>query len=198
MKNKATQIAYLCSNCDDYKKIDINIFDFSGIRQKTYTCECEMSKLTVTKNGAKSFKVDLYCPVCKENHSYMIPYNQFFSDNVFSFSCPYYEANILFVGSGDKLDKQIDEYIGNETTKDEETHIFYDNETIEKMIALTGLVYEHPEKIDICNCKSTFSVAYNEKGIYIICDSCHYAKNVTFDKMNMVLEDILKGDIKNV
>lgn len=194
MEGKTARIAYVCSNCDEYKIFDINIFDFSGNRKKIYSCECEMSELSITKNGAKSFKVDLFCPICKETHSYMVPYNQFFSDDVFSFSCPYYEANLFFVGNKDKLNKQLEEYIDDDKFKEEENHMFLDNETIDKMISLTKTVYEHPEKIDICNCKSTFSVAYNEKGIYIICDKCNYALPVKFDKMDKILE----GDIKNV
>ncbi len=194
MEGKTARLAYVCSNCDEYKIFDINIFDFSGRRQKIYSCECEKSELSITKNGAKSFKVDLFCPVCKENHSYMVPYNQFFSDDVFSFSCPYYEANIFFVGNKDKLNKQLEEYIDGDIFKEEENHIFFDNETIDKMISLTKTVYEHPEKINICNCKSTYSVAYNEKAIYIICDKCNYALPVQFDKMDIISE----GDIKNV
>ncbi|MBE7013592.1 MAG: hypothetical protein E7419_00110 [Ruminococcaceae bacterium] len=194
MEGKTARLAYVCSNCDEYKIFDINIFDFSGNRKRIYSCECERSELSVTKNGAKSFKIDLFCPICKEMHSYMVPFNQFFSDNVFSFSCPYYEANLLFIGSKDKLDMQLSEYIEDDTLREEETHIIYDNETIDKMVTLTKNVYEHPEKFHICECQSTYSVAYNEKGIYIICDKCNFALPVKFDKIDTISE----GDIKNV
>lgn len=191
MEGKTARIAYVCSSCDEYKIFDVNIFDFSGSRKKTYTCECKKSEISITRNGAKSFKIDLFCPVCKENHSYMVPYNQFFKDDAFSFSCPYYEANILFTGKKDKLDKQLEEYLNTDTIKEEEeTHFFLDNETIDKMILLTKTVYEHPEKISICNCNKTYSVAYNEKAIYIICDECNYALPVAFDK----IDTIIKGD----
>ena len=192
MKNETTQIAYICPGCDDFRTVDVNIFDFSGTRKKVYTCDCEKSEITVTKNSTKSFKVEMYCPVCKENHSYMVPFNQFFSDDVFTFSCPYFEAEVLFIGSGDKLSEKLNEYLGNSSEYVEEIRIA-DNETIDKMVTLSKIVYEQPERINICSCSDTYSVAYNEKGIYIICDKCNQALPVAFDRVETILNDILNN-----
>lgn len=190
MKCQTTQVAYVCSECDDYKIFDVNIFDFSGSRTKVHTCDCGKSVFSITKNSVKSFKVEMYCPVCKQNHTYMVPYNQFFTNDVFAFSCPYFEAELFFTGSKDKLKEKLNEF--NEPNEyEEKTHILYDRDTIEKMVTLSKTVYEHPEKINICDCKGTYSVAYNEKGIYIICDKCNYAMPVAFDQINKVLNEIL-------
>lgn len=190
MKNQTTQIAYICSECDEYKIFEVNIFDFSGNRTRIHTCDCGKSIFSITKNSTKSFKIEMYCPVCKENHSYMVPYNQFFCDDVFAFSCPYFEADLFFIGTKGKLKEKLKEFdVSNEYQAEE--HILYDHETIEKMVTLSKTVYEHPEKVNICGCKSTYSVAYNEKGIYIICDKCNYALPVTFDRVDMILNEIL-------
>ena len=195
MKNKNTHIAYICSGCDDYRIFNVNIFDFSGSRQKIFSCDCKKSELKITKNSTKSFKIELYCPICKEVHSYMVPFNQFFSDDVFVFSCLYYEADLLFIGNKEKLMAKLNEYteqIGNF----EEEHIVFNHEELSRMVDLSKIVYNSPEKINICDCKSTYSVAYNEKGIYIICDKCNYALPVSFDRIDMVLDDILnEGDV---
>ncbi|MBE7029171.1 MAG: hypothetical protein E7405_02845 [Ruminococcaceae bacterium] len=191
MKTKTTGIAFICPDCDDYRIVDINIFDFSGNRVKDYFCECEKSKIKVTKNSTKSFKIELFCPVCKEEHSFMVPFNQFFSKDCFSFSCPYYEANVLFVGDREKIKEKIKEYIKEGSEYTEEAHYIADAHVIEQMVTLSKIVYEHPEKIKVCDCKSTYSVAYNEKGLYIICDKCNYALPVSFDNIDLVLKDIL-------
>ncbi|MBE7021451.1 MAG: hypothetical protein E7411_08485 [Ruminococcaceae bacterium] len=187
-----TQVAYLCNSCQDYEIKDITLFDFSGVRQKEYTCECKGSTLKITKNANKTFKVDFFCPVCRSEHSYTIPFSQFFSEEVFSFSCPHYEAEVLFVGKKDLLEKRVHEYVDETIGQSQDFEYPMDADSLEGIVKLSKLVYSDPDKIRFCGCKGSYSVAYNEKAIYIICDECNLSLPIAVDKVNIVLEEILK------
>lgn len=191
MNNKTTTIAYMCSDCNDFAVFDINIFDFSGNRKKICTCDCGKSEISIVKNTTKSFKVELKCPVCQEVHSFVVPYNQFWSDDVFTFSCLYYEANLLFVGNKEKLEKQVKSYISEELSATEVPEGYSpDYEVMDKIVKINQIVYSNPEKVKICDCKASYSIAYNEKGIYIICDKCNISLPVSFDRVDLILNEL--------
>ena len=187
-----TQIAYLCASCQDYEIKNISLFDFSGRRECEYICSCKGSKLKITKNSNKSFKVDLFCPVCQAEHSYAIPFSQFFSDEVYSFSCPHYEAEVFFVGNKEKLEQKVKEYVEETIGGSDTAEYQLDTENFEAIINLTKLVSSEPDKIRFCDCKGTYSTAYNEKTVYIICDDCNLSLPIPVNSVNKVLSEILK------
>lgn len=193
MITDSTQVAYLCHSCQDYEFKDINFFDFSGTRQREYVCHCRESKLTITKNSNKTFKAEFFCPVCQSNHSYIIPFSQFFSENVFSFSCPHYEAEVFFVGKKKILEKKVREYIDETVGDSQDFEYPVDIDNLEGIVKLSRLAYSDPDKIRFCGCKGSYSVAYNEKSIYIICDECNLSLPIAVDKVNTVLEQILNN-----
>lgn len=184
MNSKTTSIAYMCPECNEFPIFNVSIFDFSGNRTKKYKCKCLGSEITVIKNSTKSFKVEFECPVCNEKHSYVIPHNQFWSDDVFTFSCPFYEANILFVGNRLKLEDTVKDYIKNELSVQDNPSFLPDYNTIEKLIEFTKRVEENPETVKFCECESTMSAAFNEKAVYVICDLCGQSIRVSYDKIN--------------
>lgn len=184
MNRKSTTVSYMCTGCNDFPVFNINIFDFSGNRERTYKCDCEHSEIKIIKNSIKSFKIEFECPVCNEKHSYIIPKNQFWSDDVFTFSCPFYEANILYVGSRNKLEETVRDYIKNELPTYEAPSFMPDYSTIEKLIAFTKKVEENPKEVKFCECDSTYSTAFNEKAVYVICDSCEKSMRIGYEKLS--------------
>ncbi len=186
--NKKTTISYMCCHCNDFPVFDVSIFDFSGNRNKEYHCSCKKSFITLIKNGTKSYKAEMDCPVCNEKHSYIIPNNQFWTNDVFTFSCPFYEANLIYVGNRNLLEEKVSSYIKNELGADEISGVIPDYSVIENIVKLADLVSKHPENINICDCNDKYSVAYNEKGIYIICDKCGYSLFINYDKVDLFIK----------
>ena len=133
------------------------------------------------------------CPVCNEMHSYVIPHNQFWSDDVFTFSCPFYEANLLYVGNREKLEKVVGDYIKNELNYQDGPAFVPDETIFDKVVELSDMVKSNPECVGICDCKSTYSVAYNEKGLYIICDKCGFSLSVSYDRVDMIHSDLINN-----
>lgn len=175
-----TNIAYICPVCENINIFRINIFSFSGNRTKTCECACGHSKITFVKNAGKSVKTDFLCPVCNEEHSFVIPSNQFWSSEAFSFPCPYYEATSLIIGKGEKLENAIKECIQNEFEYEPSEQNIPNLPYMEKIISFIGDVEKNPEKYRFCGCDSTCSAAYNDKCLYIICDECGYSNKISY------------------
>ena len=171
----------MCPECENINLFRVNIFSFSGERKKTFDCQCGSSHISVVKNSNKSFSVDFLCPVCKEEHSFVIPSNQFWSEDVFSFPCPFYEATSLIIGRGEKLENAVKEYIkdelGGEEIGPDTANLFI----VEKILKIIEDVEANPDKYRFCSCNSTYSTAYNEKSLYIICDKCGYSRKTDYD-----------------
>ncbi len=177
-----TKIAYMCPACENINIFHINIFSFSGNRTKICECGCGHSQIKLVKNSNKSIKTDMICPVCNENHSFVIPSNQFWSSESFSFPCTYYEATSFIIGKGDKLEEALKEYITNEL-EEEVSYDTPDINTLDKVAALIEDIGKNPDKYFVCNCNSSVSTAYNEKSLYIICDKCGLSKKISYDSL---------------
>ena len=178
-----TNIACMCPECENINLFRINIFSFSGKRKKTYDCQCGHSRISVVKNSNKSFSVDVLCPVCKEEHSFVIPSNQFWSDDIFSFPCPFYEATSLIIGKGEKLENAVKDYINEELGGDCSQTYMPEFPIVEKILSLIADVEADPDKYKFCSCGGNYSTAYNEKSVYIICDECGYSKKIDYEEM---------------
>ena len=112
--DKKTTVAYMCSSCGEYSFFHLNAFLFSGSRKQKLECSCGGSQLEMTKNSTKTFQLDMMCPICMEKHTYTVSQSQFWSGEPLIFSCPFYEANILFIGEADRIERCVTEYITEE------------------------------------------------------------------------------------
>lgn len=175
-----TNAAYLCPECENINLFKINLFSFSGNRKKTCTCACGKSEVTFTKNANKSVTAEFICPVCNEDHTLVIPSNQFWTSESFSFPCTYYEATSLIIGRGSKFEESIQSYLDNELEPITGEHTPSENPLMEKIRLFSESVYNHAEIYRFCNCNSTYSVAYNEFNAYIICDECNMSKKIPY------------------
>lgn len=178
-----TNLAYICHACENMNLLKINIFSFSGNRTKTYECSCGHSEITLVRSANNSVKADLICPACKEEHSYVIPANQFWTQEAYTFPCPYYEATALVVGSKEKISARITESLLNdfvpEFSKDNDDYITH----MEQIVCFFHDVEKNPDKYRFCECGCGYSTAYNGENIYIICNKCGYSKKFSFEEV---------------
>jgi len=175
-----TNLALGCPECEKMNLYKINIFSFSGARKKEFECDCGHPALTVTKNSNKSCKVNFICPICREEHSFVIPSGQFWSGKVFSFPCPFYEATPLFIGKGEELEKAVNEYI-NEELEPADKKLMPEFSAVDRILDIVNDIEDNPSKYDFCDCKDKYSIAYNETALYIICDSCGKSRKIPYD-----------------
>lgn len=175
-----THIALGCPECENMNLYKLSIFSFSGARSKVFECDCGHTALTVTKNSNKSYKVNFICPICREEHSFVIPSNQFWSEEVYSFPCPFYEAISLFIGKEEALEKTVNDYI-NEELAPPEKNFLPDFPVIEKILAVVEDIEKNPDKYDFCTCDAKYSIAYNENALYVICDGCGMSQKIPYN-----------------
>ncbi len=176
-----TNLVYICHACENMNIININIFSFSGNRTRTIECACGHSKITLIKNSNNSVKAELICPACKEEHSFVIPSNQFWTKEAYTFPCPNYEATALIVGSADKLKAPITECLLNEYEPVEDEDINPVN--MQKVAAFFRDVEDNPDKYCFCDCNAGYTAAYNPENLYIICKKCGYSKKISYDEV---------------
>ncbi len=193
--DKKTSLAYMCSACGEYQLFSLNAFMFSGSRTQGLACSCGGSRLEITKNSTKTFKLDIFCPVCKEQHSFSVPQNQFWGKGPFIYSCPFYEANILFIGEEALVERSVSEYIEQELDMMRadcplpEALDFVLNAG--KGIHMLEMEKEH---FQICDCENPeLTVAYNDKEIYLICKSCLHCHPIPFSQLDSFLENRRDG-----
>ena len=182
-----TNIAYMCPACEKINIFKINIFSFSGNRKKTFECSCGHSEINFTKNANKSIKTDFICPICNEEHSFVIPANQFWSSESFSFPCRYYEATSLIIGKADKLEEAVKELLKNEY-EPEETLSQPQYPAMEKIVSFIDDVENNRLKYKFCDCDEKYVTAYNDNAVYIICDKCGYSKKVSYREIFEIKE----------
>lgn len=178
-----TNLVYICHACENMNIFKINIFSFSGNRTKTFECACGHSKLTLTKNSNNSVKAELICPACKEEHSFVIPSKQFWTDKAYTFPCPYYEATSLIVGGTENLEEPINECIMNDYEYEESESYELTSNHMKLVAGFIKDVERNSEKYRFCDCGADYVAAYHPDNLYIICKKCGYSKKVSYEEI---------------
>ena len=188
MKYNTISMAFMSETCTDFYICDINIFSFSGVRKKVIKSGEEKYDLTIVKNTTKSFKVDMLCPVCNENHSFLIPQSQFWSGTVYTYCCPNYEANVLYIGENSELKKTVADYLDEELSYMGKSVLLTDTKNAESLSKLLILSENDAKYATICDCGKA-DIAYNDKFIYFICNKCGKTKRVTYSDAEVITAD---------
>ena len=191
--DKKTAVAYMCSSCGEYSFFSLNAFVFSGSRKQKLECSCKGSQLEITKNTTKTFKLDMDCPICMEKHAFTVSQSQFWSGKPLIFSCPFYEANILFIGEADRIEQCVTEYINEELQqiKNESPAKGMDLELLYNTCKSIHLLDKEKDCFQICSCEEPdLTLAYNDCDIYIICKSCHKCKPIPLDEVDNFLKTL--------
>lgn len=199
--DKKTSVAYMCTSCGEYAFFSLNAFAFSGSRKRMLECSCGESQLVITKNTTKTFKIDIDCPVCMEKHAFSVSQSQFWSGELLIFSCPFYEANILFIGEADRIKQCVADYINEELRqlKDETSPQSKEMEFIYNACKIIKLIEAQKDSLHFCSCEAPqLTLAYNDTEIYVICKHCLTATPILSEQMEAFLEIIgMDNDFEN-
>ena len=57
--------------------------------------------------------------------------------------------------------------------------------SMEKIVSYIDDVEKNPHKYSFCDCNDSYSTAYNEKCLYIICDKCGYSKKISYEDISL-------------
>ncbi len=102
-------IGYVCPLCSGISKQDINAFSFSGGKPVKITCPtpgCRETCVTAVSRPNK-IKLTAECPICSDSHSFTVPASSFWSKNSAALKCLSSDAEFLFYGDSDSVDKML-------------------------------------------------------------------------------------------
>lgn len=103
--------AYVCPICMEASINELNIFDFSGSKTVRLGCmsdECRENCLNISSYNNK-YRLEQYCPVCGENHTYNINKNIFWTRPIINLKCYVSGMDILYIGEYEKVEASIHE-----------------------------------------------------------------------------------------
>ncbi len=195
---KKTTIAYLCASCGEYAFFHLNPFLFSGRRKQELCCSCKGTSIEITKNANKSFQLDIPCPVCNQKHTYTVAQSQFWGGEPLIYSCPFYEANLLFIGENNRIEEAVSQYIS------EELELMREDapspETPELAFLYNAcksirLLEERLPHLRICDCEDPqLTIAYNEQDVFLICKACRHCEPIPLDMVEQFLNTLNQQD----
>lgn len=149
--------AYVCPICMEQTINELNIFDFSGTRTVHFNCaddECRENCVNISAYNNK-YRIEMYCPVCGETHTYYINKNIFWTRPIIKLKCYASNMDTLFIGEYDEV----------ETALTSNKPIFDDARTHHDELNLV---------LEIIECINSFA---DEGRIYCTC-GCHNIKAV--------------------
>lgn len=167
-------VAYICPECSGISDCNINIFDFSGNKCVDLKCidkYCKTQAVILSMKNDK-MKIDVYCPVCTQNHTFTISKNAFWSNDIITFNCPNSGISIFFAGNK----KSVIDAVNENEKMFEDTEELTENLTNELHIILHTLDALHKvmnEKRLICKCGSrNLFPLFQSDQMYVLCEDC--------------------------
>lgn len=102
-------VAYICPGCGEVAYGDFSLFELSGGRGISVSCDCKKSSLAIMPKNDTTYSVRVKCQVCEKNHEYAVPLGDLLSKNFLDFLCPELLMGLAFIGDKANVEKAIEE-----------------------------------------------------------------------------------------
>lgn len=187
-------IAYKCSSCGSFEFFSVSFFKLLHSRNYDLSCRCGKSKLTITKEGTRHYRIRIPCIGCGCGHSYVLNRRELLYKEINEFYCPDTGIKQCFAGTDDRVRKNVDKL---EKEFDSIIDMFgYDNyfKNTQVMFDSLNKVHDIAEKGNLyCECGSgkIEIVLFSDK-IHLECKRCHGSKTI-YAFSNENLKSILKS-----
>jgi hypothetical protein len=103
-------IVFRCVYCGAFHFEEFMIFDFSGKKQKTMYCKCEMGYVKMYMNRSRQLCVEIPCFICNKSHTYTFTLEQLLKKPVLILKCMYKHMEIAFLGSDSEVRHALDQH----------------------------------------------------------------------------------------
>ena len=91
-------VAYVCPGCGDVAYGKFSLFELSGGRSISVSCDCGKSSLKISYKNDKIYSITVGCQVCEKEHEYAVPLTELLHQQLLEFSCPELLMGLIFVG----------------------------------------------------------------------------------------------------
>ena len=102
-------VAYICPGCGEIAYGDFSLFELSGGRGISVSCDCKKSSLAIMPKNDTTYSVRVKCQVCEKNHEYAVPLSDLLRKNFLDFLCPELLMGLAFIGDSASVEKAIEE-----------------------------------------------------------------------------------------
>lgn len=107
-------IAYVCAGCGEVSYGDFSLFELSGNRGISVSCDCGRSSLKIAYKTNNTYSVSVKCQVCEKNHEYIVPVHDLLKKPYLDFLCPELLMGLVFIGTRENVEQAVEknnEYI---------------------------------------------------------------------------------------
>lgn len=102
-------IAYVCSGCGETTFGDFSLFELSGGRGISVSCDCSKSSLKISTKDGKTYIVSVKCQACEKVHEYAVPLTDLLHKRFLDFVCPELLMGLVFIGDSDNVRHAVEE-----------------------------------------------------------------------------------------
>lgn len=102
-------VAYICPGCGEIAYGDFSLFELSGGRGISVSCDCKKSSLAIMPKNDTTYTICVKCQVCEKNHEYAVPLADLLRKNFLDFLCPELLMGLAFIGDSASVEKAIEE-----------------------------------------------------------------------------------------
>ena len=102
-------VAYVCPGCGDVAYGKFSLFELSGSKCISVSCDCGKSALKISYKSDRAYSITVGCQVCEKNHEYAVPLTELLHQHFFEFSCPELLMGLVFIGDEEKVKQAVEE-----------------------------------------------------------------------------------------
>jgi len=167
-------VAYICPGCGEVSYGEFTLFELSGGRGISVSCDCGKSTLRIFCKSGTTYTISAGCQVCEKEHEYAVSLYELLHKDFLEFSCPELLMGLVFIGEKGKVDYAVEEnnkYIKEILTTCGLEHAGKNGITILK--ALDVIQQLSDDGALFCECGSTLiDLDVLENGIVLECCTC--------------------------
>ena len=102
-------VSYVCPGCGDVAYGKFSLFELSGGRSISVSCDCGKSSLKISYKNDKVYSITVGCQVCEKEHEYAVPLTELLHQQLLEFSCPELLMGLVFIGDEEKVKRAVEE-----------------------------------------------------------------------------------------
>ena len=148
-------VAYVCSGCGEVTYGDFSLFELSGGRGISVSCDCGKSQLKIFPKNEKIYTVSVKCQVCEKDHEYAVPLTDLLQKRFMDFLCPELLMGLVFIGDKDKA----------------ENAVFENNKYVKEILTTCGIEHAGKNGIAILKALDKIQLLSDEGGVRCECGS---------------------------
>lgn len=148
-------VAYICPGCGEVAYGNFSLFELSGGRGITVSCDCKKSSLAIIPKNDTTYAIKVKCQVCEKYHEYIVPLSDLLKKTFLDFLCPELLMGLAFIGDMASVENAIEE----------------NNKYIKEILTTCGIEHAGKNGIPILKALDKIQLLSDDGGVRCECGS---------------------------